>query len=445
MWRKRPRTIPSDFDPVYPYEREPFIFQAPFVNTDRGLTTDPPGFIAIKTKNPLGFDNQGRLELKGDIDSKVNEQKGLTKSADGIEVKIERPLTFNSDGVISFTNSFDGNISINQTASSPPFLDFKQNGTRKGFIGFQYQNSDDIRLNSVGNIKLNCAPGKDIDSSGPFIYVGDKESKLGLGIRLNNISEDDYSSFIAPASSMDQTLKFKDPRRNTVTSRFRTLDFENETKIINCQEPTEIGDMATLKTVRNMGVAGTLWTGSAYRYNVVLDGTGEKKMFFFLALSSVAGHVTGTMMLEGARDTDYEYLPIANSSFTIKLGFNNLGYLLKTNSNIDVNYWGVRKGNSILNPKPDDVDYLAFMPNYDLFNPMGTGSTIDKSRIIKRVEFEDNRSITLLIWLNKEASGFSIWFEFRDVNKPNLSTPRRLPLAIGPLTFSYLAQTQNKV
>lgn len=445
MWRKRPRTIPSDFDPVYPYEREPFIFQAPFVNTDRGLTTDPPGFIAIKTKNPLGFDNQGRLELKGDIDSKVNEQKGLTKSADGIEVKIERPLTFNSNGEISFSREFDGNISINQTTESPPFVDFKQNGTRKGFVGFKSRGSDDVYLNAVGNVRLEGGINKDIISSGPFVYVGQKESKLGIGIRLSNVSDNDFSSFIAPASSFNQILKFKDPRANTVTSRFNILDFENETKIINCAEPTSNGELATLKTVRNMGIAGTLWTGSAMRYNVILDGTGESKMYFFLALSSVAGHVTGTLMIEGKPGTDYEYLPIANPSFTIKLGFDNLGYIQRDKSNINTNYWGIRSGKDILSSKPANVDYLAFMPTYDLFNPMGTGTIIDRGRIFKKVHFDDNRSITLVIWLNKEAKGYSLWFEFKDVNNYNLSNPRKLFLATGPITFSYIAQSQNTV
>lgn len=442
MWKKRPRTIPSDFDPVYPYEREPFIFQAPFVNTDRGLTTDPPGFIAIKTKNPLGFDNQGRLELKGDIDSKVNEQKGLTKSADGIEVKIQSPLTFNSDGQITFPNSFDGNLSINQTSSTPPYIDFKQNGTRKGFVGFQNKDSDDIRLNSVGNIWLSCGQGKDINSTGPFMYVGSKESKLGLGIRLN--TENGYSSFIAPVASNDQTLKFKDPRPNSVTSRFSTLDFENKTKIINCPEPTDVNDLATLKTVRNVGVAGTLWTGAPYRFNATIGNSGERNMYFFLALTSVAGHVTGTFILEGKPGTGYEYLPLVEYSFTIKLAFDNSGNILSDKSNINTNYWGLRKGNETIS-RPSNVDYLAFMPSYDLFNPMGTSTIIDRSRIIKTIHLDNNKKIPLHIWLNKEAKGYSIWFEFREVNNSELNNMGRLPLAVGPVTFTYIAQSQNTV
>lgn len=444
MWKKRPRTIPSDFDPVYPYEREPFIFQAPFVNTDRGLTTDPPGFIAIKTKNPLGFDNQGRLELKGDIDSKVNEEKGLTKSADGIEVKIQPPLTFNNNGEITFPNSFDGNVSINQTDSIPPYIDFKQNGTRKGFIGFQSLNSNDIRLNSVGDIWLDCGRGKDINSVGPFMYVGTKESKLGAGIRLNNVSQTDNSSFIAPVSSNNLTLKFKDPRPNTLSSRFSTLDFENQTKIINCPEPSQLTDLATLKTVRNVGVAGTLWTGSGYRYNASAGNSGDRNMYFFLALTSVAGHVTGTFILEGKPGTDFEYLPIADASFTIKFGFDNLGNILREKSSINTTYWGLRQEDDIIT-RPSNVSFSAFMPSYDLFNPMGTSTIIDRSRIIKRIYFQNDKKITLYIWLNKEATGYSIWFEFLGVNNSELSNLGKLPLAIGPVTFSYVAQSQNTV
>lgn len=98
----------SDFDPVYPYDKEQFVISAPFVNTLKGLTTDPPGFIAIKAKPPLTFDNNGALEIVGgsNIIVNVDTTKGLTKSNDMICAKVASPIVFNGQGDISLDPTF---------------------------------------------------------------------------------------------------------------------------------------------------------------------------------------------------------------------------------------------------------------------------------------------------------------------------------------------------
>lgn len=104
---KRLRAMQSNFDPVYPYDKEQFVISAPFVNTLKGLTTDPPGFIAIKAKPPLTFDNDGTLELVGGSNTvNVDSSKGLTKSNNLIQAKVADPIIFDSKGNITLEPTF---------------------------------------------------------------------------------------------------------------------------------------------------------------------------------------------------------------------------------------------------------------------------------------------------------------------------------------------------
>lgn len=130
MPRKRRRAIPSDFDPVYPYDRQSFVISAPFVNTDKGLTTDPPGFIALKVKPPLTFDNQGNLILVGGGGDNVDTSKGLGKSGNTIFVKISGPLQFdNSGNIIVSVNQAKGLLVENGDLvlnADPAYFSFNQ-------------------------------------------------------------------------------------------------------------------------------------------------------------------------------------------------------------------------------------------------------------------------------------------------------------------------------
>lgn len=101
MPRKRRRAIPSDFDPVYPYDRQSFVISAPFVNTDKGLTTDPPGFIALKVQYPLAFDNDGNLIITGGGGVLVDVSKGLEKVGETIAAKVAAPIQFDNAGNIT--------------------------------------------------------------------------------------------------------------------------------------------------------------------------------------------------------------------------------------------------------------------------------------------------------------------------------------------------------
>lgn len=105
--RKRPRAIPSDYDPTYPYGEENTLISGSFINADKGLTNEPAGFLAIKTKPPLTFDNDGNLILApNSLTVDVDTNKGLEKNNNKIAVKVASPIQFNSSGQVSIDTSY---------------------------------------------------------------------------------------------------------------------------------------------------------------------------------------------------------------------------------------------------------------------------------------------------------------------------------------------------
>lgn len=547
------------------------------MNTDRGLTTDPPGFIAIKAKEPLGFDNKGRLELKGSSLLKVNENKGLTNGSSGIEVKLTQPLNFNNEGRVGLTVSaplttasdalglsveaplttssdtlglsvvsplttssgtlglsvipplttssntlglsikqplyldnndlafndanfiksdqiqaplttisgnlalntvapittssgtlglniqqplylnndtlafndagfikqdslggFNGKIDLNQSANEAPYISFNKDGTRYGYVGKGSTTDDNITLSSSrGDLRLEAPNNKQVISNAPFVYSGAKNCEFANGIRLSAIGST-ATAFLAPNSGADMILKFKDPRAGTNQSRFATIDFENKTKIINCKEPEQPNDVATLQSILNMGVYGTLWTGSTYRNNTYLDQSGRPAAIFFLSLTSACGVVNGTFSITGAPGTNFEYFPLSVYSFTIKLEFDGSGVIQKT-SNIDTSDWGYRFGDLTI-PTPSHVPLKAFMPHSSIYRPTGTGSRIERNNIVMRAHPDANTIsyYIVTVMLNKVATNYSIWIEFSNMNQ---SFGNRARLESSTFNFSYVAES----
>uniref|UniRef100_A0AAU6S544 Adenovirus fiber protein n=1 Tax=Pipistrellus pipistrellus adenovirus TaxID=3140007 RepID=A0AAU6S544_9ADEN len=150
MWprKRRARAIPSDFDPVYPYEKEDFVISAPFVNTDRGLTTDPPGFVAIKAKPPLSFDNQGNLILVGGSSGvSIDSKKGLGKSGNTIFAKVAEPAIFDQAGNITIGVDESRGLAISGgklTARVHGPISYDPNG----YIMLEYDNTKGLEVNN---------------------------------------------------------------------------------------------------------------------------------------------------------------------------------------------------------------------------------------------------------------------------------------------------------
>lgn len=90
---------PDTFQPVYPYNVPPLSIQAPFFNSNKGLTQSPPGFLATKLKAPLTFASDGSIALNTHVLSDVDSTKGLGIDSTGrIYIKKSGPLEFNTSG-----------------------------------------------------------------------------------------------------------------------------------------------------------------------------------------------------------------------------------------------------------------------------------------------------------------------------------------------------------
>lgn len=58
------RSLPADFDPVYPFGKNPPPSQTPYINPQRGFVQDPPGELALKVHAPLTFASDGALAVE---------------------------------------------------------------------------------------------------------------------------------------------------------------------------------------------------------------------------------------------------------------------------------------------------------------------------------------------------------------------------------------------
>lgn len=90
---------PNTFNPTYPYNAPPLSIQAPFFNSDKGLTQNPPGFLAAKLQAPLTFASDGSIALNKHVLTDVDSSKGLDIDSTGrIYIKKSSPLEFNTSG-----------------------------------------------------------------------------------------------------------------------------------------------------------------------------------------------------------------------------------------------------------------------------------------------------------------------------------------------------------
>lgn len=103
---KRARAdVEEGFNPVYPYDEDKGGDNAtggaaipPFVASN-GLQEDPPGFLALKLANPMGFTDLGSLTLKLGSGLSVDSQGNLTAAS---LTRVQAPLT-NNNGTLGLT------------------------------------------------------------------------------------------------------------------------------------------------------------------------------------------------------------------------------------------------------------------------------------------------------------------------------------------------------
>lgn len=423
----RKRAIPSDFDPVYPYESPSLILSGSFINPYKGLTNSPPGFIAIKAKPPLSFDNEGNLIVAGS-GAQVDPDKGLSKEDDKISVKISEPLTFNSNGEIALGPV----VSLRQNATDFPIVSFNnQDDTRLGYVGLG--GSTSVHLNSVNDIFLRAGLSNIVSTNVPIIYVGQKPCTMGCGVKFYETTAG-KNCFLGTLGG-EYTLMFRDPTENVATkNRISTLDLESKTKIINVPDPQAITDVVNMRAIQKLGVAGTLWTGPHAVLNAQPESASgsDKTLYLSLSLTAVAGTVIGTVSIKGLKDP-YLYLPLTTgeSRIRIKLLFDNDGNLMSS-SNLDTYSWGTRYGNKLVVGNPNKINLRAFMPNRNLYTQ---GRSNNSQYIFANCFLSFDKSVPLAISMNTDYNYYSLYFTFDRLNDQSLNSYR---LETSTFMFTYL-------
>lgn len=290
---KRLRAIQSDYEPVYPYDKEQFVISAPFVNTLKGLTTDPPGFIAIKAKLPLTFDNDGNLEIVGgsNIVVNVNTAKGLTKVSDTIEAKVTAPIVFDDQGNISLDKTFlapdetkgisekdnklmakiappiifdaQGNITLNSGEFAKPFTVDSLKGLLMSSNKIEIKISNPLIFDSSGNLTLDqtlLPPAITAnENKGLRVVSNSIEAKLASPIVFDNsgnISLHDSSTY-AKTNVNNQFLTSQTIDGDVAANKF----------IVSSNNLSDIGG--------GIGIG----FGSAIGYIVPVDGTNKNLRF----------------------------------------------------------------------------------------------------------------------------------------------------------------------
>lgn len=85
------RSIPSDFDPVYPYgDKRPFNIMPPFYSQD-GFQEAPTATLSLKIDNPLTFNSDGDLTVKvgGGVTINQNGQLETTNATTAVNPPLE--------------------------------------------------------------------------------------------------------------------------------------------------------------------------------------------------------------------------------------------------------------------------------------------------------------------------------------------------------------------
>lgn len=93
------RSLPPDFDPVYPYGRPPFNIMPPFYSSD-GFVHQPTTVLSLKTQPPFSFDSDGNLIIKLGGGLTVNQDGELQSASATTSV---RPPLVSTGGTISLT------------------------------------------------------------------------------------------------------------------------------------------------------------------------------------------------------------------------------------------------------------------------------------------------------------------------------------------------------
>ena len=156
------RSLPADFDPVYPYLQPPLNIMPPFYS-EQGFVQAPTSVLSLKTSPPFTYDKNGSLVLKLGGGLVVNQDGALQAASSVASV---RPPLLNSSGTIILQSSDgltveDGKLKV---ALQAPLKFYD------GALALPL--SEPFVTSPNGDVSLNVGKGLQINNSALSLAVG---------------------------------------------------------------------------------------------------------------------------------------------------------------------------------------------------------------------------------------------------------------------------------
>lgn len=470
------RSLPPNFDPVYPYNDKPLLIIPPFYDNN-GFAQNGAVF-QLKIDSPLGFSNNGNLILNLGAGLIINSQ-GQLEAEVAQAIQTTPPLSINGN---LLTLQLGDTLTINTNNELDTSLSVKKplklvNNSIEVEVGDGLQIENDQLQAALGS-GLTIANGKIAaiassplvsDELGLHITVSDGIEirndalalKTGAGLTTTNeginvrvssdgglgVSTNGVGVNVGSGLFVNSQNQLEASTGSTITAS-NPLELQSGNMVFKHNQPFYIvgGKLSLalnppLIVDTRLGTLGidfdffTLWSTPDPPPNVLMSppqSSTQPNAKLICALSKIGGMVMGYVAIHGVSEP---FLSLRDEAFSLDMKFGADGRIDFTNSNLKSN-WGPKKLNSY--DPTSSINRLLFMPN-TLSYPRSGNNTTQFIETIVYLNGQSNQPVKLRIALNtlipSDQDGFSIEFKWSALQ---LYPNQLFTTSIG--RFMYLAQ-----
>lgn len=174
------RSLPADFDPVYPYGKRPLNIMPPFYSTD-GFVEAPTATLSLKVANPVEFTQNGAIGLKLGGGLSINQNGELESQT--ITSTVNPPLYQQNGGLnLKYGEEFDVENEALKIKTVAPI--------NKTANGLSLSIGDGLELNSNNSLQPRLSSGLEINNQAIRLKVHEplnlNDSTGALQCRIGN-------------------------------------------------------------------------------------------------------------------------------------------------------------------------------------------------------------------------------------------------------------------
>lgn len=183
------RSVPADFDPVYPYGKRPLNIIPPFYSTN-GFVEAPTATLSLKLANPVEFTQNGAIGLKLGGGLSINQDGEL--ESQNVTSTVNPPL-FEENGGLNLKYgenlTVDSNNSLIVKSTSP---------ITSSATGLGLNLGNGLNISSTGSLQANIGSGLQFNNQTIQVYpheplnldtvTGKLQLRVGEGINVSNNS-----------------------------------------------------------------------------------------------------------------------------------------------------------------------------------------------------------------------------------------------------------------